>query len=69
MKVALIGQSLFASSVYQVLLEFGHQIVAVYTVEDSNGREEPVALAAKEDGVPVKKYKRWRVKGKNCAFE
>ena len=68
MKVALIGQSMFASSVYQVLLEFGHEIVAVFTIEDVNGREDPVALAAKADGVPVRKYKRWRIKGKTLSF-
>ncbi|KAJ6221586.1 hypothetical protein RDWZM_000131 [Blomia tropicalis] len=63
MKVALIGQSMFASSVYQILLEFGHEIVAVFTIPDVNGREDPVAIAAKVDGVPVFKYKRWRLKG------
>ncbi len=66
MKVALIGQSMFASSVYQVLLEYGHEVVAVFTIpDDGNGREDPVATAAKADGVPVFKYKRWRLKGKD----
>ena len=63
MKVALIGQSMFASSVYQILLEFGYEIVAVFTIPDVNGREDPVAIAAKVDDVPVFKYKRWRLKG------
>ena len=63
MKVAIIGQSMFASSVYQVLLEFGHEVVAVFTIPDVNGREDPVALAAAADGVQVFKYKRWRIKG------
>lgn len=64
MKVALIGQSMFASSVYQVLLEYGHEVVGVFTIPDVNGREDAVATAAKADGVPVFKYKRWRLKGK-----
>ena len=63
MKVALIGQSMFASSVYQILLEFGHQIVAVFTIPDVKGREDPVATAAAADAVPVFKYRRWRQGG------
>ena len=63
MKLALIGQSMFCCSVYHVLKEFGHEIVGVFTIPDVNGREEDVAVAAREDGIPVFKYKRWRLKG------
>lgn len=63
MKIALIGQSMFASSVYQLLAQNGHQVVAVFTIPDKNGREDPVAIAAAADQVPVFKYQRWRVKG------
>lgn len=65
MKVALIGQSVFASSVYQALSQAGHQVVAVFTIpDDAQGRENAVAVAAKADNVPVFKYPRWRIKGK-----
>lgn len=63
MKLTIIGQSLFASSVYQLLREDGHQVVAIFTIPDQNGREDPLAVAAKADNVPVFKYARWRVKG------
>ena len=63
MKVSVIGQSMFASSVYQLLKENGHSVVAVFTIPDSNGREDPLALAASADNVPVYKYSRWRTKG------
>lgn len=63
MKLALIGQSLFASSVYQLLKENGHTVVAVFTIPDQNGREDPLALAASVDDVPVHKFSRWRLKG------
>lgn len=64
MKLALIGQSLFASSCYQLIKENGHTIVAVFTIPDQNGREDPVAIAANVDNVPVFKFPRWRLKGK-----
>ena len=42
----------------------GHNVVGVFTVPDVNGRADPLADAAENDGVPVFKYKRWRNKGK-----
>lgn len=63
MKLAIIGQSMFASSVYQLLKENGHTIVAVFTIPDSKGREDPLAVAATADNVTVYKYSRWRIKG------
>ncbi len=39
-------------------------MVGVFTVPDVNGRADPLADAAENDGVPVFKYKRWRNKGK-----
>ena len=31
----------------------GHQIVAVFTIPDDNGKEDPVATDASRDGVKV----------------
>ncbi|RWS14003.1 cytosolic 10-formyltetrahydrofolate dehydrogenase-like protein [Dinothrombium tinctorium] len=64
MRLAIIGQSLFASSVLKLLQSEGHEIVGVFTIPDKNGREDSVATAAKENNVPVFKIARWRVKGK-----
>ncbi|CAG2170192.1 unnamed protein product, partial [Oppiella nova] len=63
MKIAIIGQSVFASSVYQLLQQNGHQIVGVFTIPDVNNREDPLASVANSDGVPVFKFKNWRTKG------
>ena len=64
MKIAIIGQSAFAASVYTLLKKDGHTIVGVYTVPDANNREDALATVAKEDNVKVFKLSRWRVKGK-----
>uniref|UniRef100_A0A2L2Y5B9 10-formyltetrahydrofolate dehydrogenase n=2 Tax=Parasteatoda tepidariorum TaxID=114398 RepID=A0A2L2Y5B9_PARTP len=63
MKIAIIGQSIFASSVYKLLKQDGHQVVGVFTVPDKGKREDPLATVAREDGVAVFKVPRWRVKG------
>lgn len=64
MKIAIIGQSAFASEVYKLLKQNGHQIVAVFTVPDQGSREDILATTATADNVPVFKFPRWRVKGK-----
>jgi formyltetrahydrofolate dehydrogenase len=64
MKIALIGQSVFASTLYSLLRENGHEVVGIFTIPDTaNGREDPLATVGKEDNVPVFKFKSWRVKG------
>ncbi|KAF8790670.1 cytosolic 10-formyltetrahydrofolate dehydrogenase-like isoform X1 [Argiope bruennichi] len=63
MKIAIIGQSIFASSVYKLLKKDGHKIVGVFTVPDKGKREDPLATVAREDGVSVFKIPRWRTKG------
>ncbi|RWS31346.1 cytosolic 10-formyltetrahydrofolate dehydrogenase-like protein [Leptotrombidium deliense] len=63
MRVAVIGQSLFAASVLKLLRDEGHQIVGVFTIADKNEREDTVAVTAKELNVPVFKVSRWRIKG------
>lgn len=42
----------------------GHNVVAVFTIPDQNGRPDPLAEKAEKDGVPVFKFPRWRSKGK-----
>lgn len=42
MKIAIIGQSIFASSVYKLLKQDGHKIVGVFTVPDKGKREDPL---------------------------
>lgn len=64
MKIAIIGQSTFASGVYKLLKQDGHKVVGVFTIPDQGNREDPLATVAKEDGVPVFKIPRWRQKGK-----
>ncbi|XP_035207691.1 mitochondrial 10-formyltetrahydrofolate dehydrogenase-like isoform X2 [Stegodyphus dumicola] len=63
MRIAIIGQSIFASSVYKQLKEDGHKIVGVFTIPDKGKREDPLASIASKDGTAVFKIPRWRLKG------
>jgi len=63
LKIAVIGQSVFAKDVYNLIKKNGHTVVGVFTIPDKNGREDPVAAAASSDGVPVFKFPGWRRKG------
>lgn len=63
LKIAVIGQSAFATDVYRLVKKNGHTVVGVFTIPDKNGREDPLAVAATADGVPVFKFKSWRLKG------
>lgn len=40
MRIAIIGQSAFASEVLKLLQKNGHEIVGVFTVPDKDGRED-----------------------------
>ena len=42
MRVAIIGQSLFAGEVYKQLVKDGHQVVGVFTVPDQGSKEDPL---------------------------
>lgn len=64
LRVAIIGQSTFAAEVFKVLQRNGHEVVGVFTVLDKGNREDPLATIAAEHGIPVFKYKTWRIKGK-----
>eukprot|EP00088_Acartia_fossae_P053331 TRINITY_DN6060_c0_g1_i13.p1 TRINITY_DN6060_c0_g1~~TRINITY_DN6060_c0_g1_i13.p1 ORF type:complete len:901 (-),score=295.69 TRINITY_DN6060_c0_g1_i13:194-2896(-) len=63
MKIAIIGQSPFATEVYRSILKDGHKIAGIFTVMDKNGKQDPVAIAGEKDGIPVFKLKSWRRKG------
>merc|ERR1719234_2022544 len=63
LKIAIIGQSVFATDVYNLVRKNGDSVVGVFTIPDKNGREDPLAIAASADGVPVFKFKSWRLKG------
>ncbi|KAG1649677.1 Cytosolic 10-formyltetrahydrofolate dehydrogenase [Nymphon striatum] len=63
LRVAIIGQSQFAGGVYKLLRQNGHEVVGVFTVPDQGSREDPLATIAKQDGVKVFKFPRWRKKG------
>lgn len=63
MRVAIIGQSMFAGEVYKQLVKDGHKIVGVFTIPDQGVREDPLATTAAADGIPVFKNKAWRKKG------
>lgn len=64
LRIALIGQSTFAADVFHRLRLHGHLIVGIFTIEDKNNREDPLALAGRENDVPVFKFKTWRKGGK-----
>ncbi|XP_045487021.1 cytosolic 10-formyltetrahydrofolate dehydrogenase [Pieris rapae] len=64
LRIAIIGQSTFAAEVFKLLLKDGHQVVGVFTVLDKGNREDPLATIASQNGIPVFKYKSWRIKGK-----
>ena len=39
LKIAIIGQSVFATDVYNLIRKNGHTVVGVFTVPDKTGRE------------------------------
>ena len=54
---------MFGQEVYSLLRRQGKNVVGVFTVPDNNGRPDPLAAQAENDGTPVYKIKRWRMKG------
>lgn len=63
MKVAIIGQSVFAAEVLEKLLGDGFEVVGVFTITDKNGREDVLATSAAKLDIPVFKVAAWRKKG------
>nr|XP_018909366.1 PREDICTED: cytosolic 10-formyltetrahydrofolate dehydrogenase isoform X1 [Bemisia tabaci] len=68
LKIAIIGQSTFASEVYKLIRKNGHEVVGVFTVPDQGSREDPLASVAAADKIPVFKISNWR-KGKDAIPE
>ena len=44
LKIAVIGQSAFATDVYRLVKKNGHTVVGVFTIPDKNGREVTLAV-------------------------
>ena len=44
MKIAVIGQSVFGAEVFKLLRQNGHEIVGVFTIPDSNGKQDPLGI-------------------------
>ena len=67
LRIAIIGQSVFGQEVYKLLRRQGRNVVGVFTIPDdkNNGRPDPLAVQAEQDGVPVFKFPRWRLKGES----
>lgn len=63
LKIAIIGQSVFAAEVLEKLLEDGYEVVGVFTIMDKNGREDVLATTAAKLNIPVFKIAAWRRKG------
>ncbi|KAL3271522.1 hypothetical protein HHI36_022000 [Cryptolaemus montrouzieri] len=64
LRVALIGQSVFAVDVFHKLRQHGHTIVGIFTIPDKGKREDPLAKVGAENDIPVFKLKSWRKAGK-----
>lgn len=63
LRIAIIGQSVFAAEVLEKLLGQGFEVVGVFTITDKNGREDALATAAAQLSIPVFKVAAWRRKG------
>ena len=64
MRIAVIGQAPFGAAVYEKLRENGHEIVGVFTPpEKEGGRSDPLADAARRDGVTLVQPRRWQRTG------
>ncbi len=62
MRIAIIGQAAFGATVYERLRDDGHEIVGVFTAPET-GRPDPLAEAARGDGVRSAQPERWQRKG------
>ena len=51
LKIAVIGQSVFAKDVYNLIKKNGHTIVGVFTIPDKNGREVTIWRSNVNNGI------------------
>mmetsp|Transcript_34452 Transcript_34452/g.91369 ORF Transcript_34452/g.91369 Transcript_34452/m.91369 type:complete len:606 (+) Transcript_34452:243-2060(+) len=63
-RIAVIGQGAFGAEAYRRLRDDGHIIAGVFTICDSRGQADPLALAAEADGITVRKIERWKALSK-----
>ncbi len=62
MRIGLFGQAPFGAAVYERLRERGHSIVGVYGPMEKS-KPDPLAEAARRDGVTLVQPTRWQRKG------
>ena len=62
MRIAMIGQAPFGAAAYERIRSDGHEIVGVFTPPEK-GRADPLAEAARRDGVRLVQPARWQRKG------
>ncbi len=62
MRIGLFGQAPFGAAIYERLREQGHTIVGVYGPPEK-ARPDPLAEAARRNGVPLLQPARWQRKG------
>ncbi|XP_034098855.1 cytosolic 10-formyltetrahydrofolate dehydrogenase-like [Drosophila albomicans] len=61
LRVAIIGQSIFAADVMELLMERSNvKIVGVFTIPDKGIREDALATAAARYDIPLFKFPTWR---------
>eukprot|EP00297_Palpitomonas_bilix_P015882 CAMPEP_0113905760 /NCGR_PEP_ID=MMETSP0780_2-20120614/24262_1 /TAXON_ID=652834 /ORGANISM="Palpitomonas bilix" /LENGTH=107 /DNA_ID=CAMNT_0000900067 /DNA_START=38 /DNA_END=358 /DNA_ORIENTATION=+ /assembly_acc=CAM_ASM_000599 len=53
LRIILVGQQKFCADVFDAYRDLGHDIVAVYTMPDTDARPEPVRVQAEKFGVSV----------------
>uniref|UniRef100_A0A336KCV9 10-formyltetrahydrofolate dehydrogenase n=1 Tax=Culicoides sonorensis TaxID=179676 RepID=A0A336KCV9_CULSO len=65
LRIAIIGQSNFASDVLETILGLDEkpEVVGVFTIPDKGNREDALAITAKKFNIPVFKFQAWRKKG------
>lgn len=63
LRIAVIGQSIFAADVLDLLIEGGYNVCGVFTIPDKVNREDILAATAKQHNIPVFKFPLWRRKG------
>ena len=60
MRLVIFGQAPFGADSYTRLRDDGHEIAAVFAPPDGSRGEDPLAVAAAEDDVPVHRFARYR---------
>ncbi|KAH8274120.1 hypothetical protein KR044_011115, partial [Drosophila immigrans] len=60
MRIAIIGQSVFAADVMELLMERSNvKIVGVFTIPDKGSREDTLATVAANYNIPIFKFPKW----------